>query len=262
MQFIRRGYAALAVAGSIFLGCATVWVLYSNDPLPRQAEKVEYQPPAAPVIPVTVTPLPRDVLVSTSREIPGNTIAMLGKQKAFACFHPDFVKKLAGAIQEARSSGLPGAGVFSACRPPALGIGGFRDKFNSLHAYGLAADMAGIGGPGSADAKKWHAIAKRHGIACIYGPHNNAEWNHCQGTPLHVAPQALRRTITAEGPRDIEKTWDAATPFLAPNFFTPPPPEKTKRKKRVRHYVQHHPSRDPFTQRGETGRAKPPLGHT
>jgi hypothetical protein len=47
------------------------------------------------------------------------------------------------------------AGVFSAYRPPAFGVGGFSDKFNSLHTYGLAVDMRGIGTPGSAEAELW-----------------------------------------------------------------------------------------------------------
>jgi hypothetical protein len=39
-----------------------------------------------------------------------------------------------------------------AYRPPAFGVGGFSDKFNSLHTYGLAVDMRGIGRPGSRSA--------------------------------------------------------------------------------------------------------------
>ena len=42
--------------------------------------------------------------------------------------------------------------MFSAYRPPAFGVGGFSDKFNSLHTYGLAVDMQGIGRPGSPEA--------------------------------------------------------------------------------------------------------------
>jgi hypothetical protein len=66
--------------------------------------------------------------------------------------------RLESAIREARSAGLSSAGVFSAYRPPAFGVGGFSDKFNSLHTYGLAVDMRGIGNPGSPEARRANEI--------------------------------------------------------------------------------------------------------
>jgi hypothetical protein len=133
------------------------------------------------------------------------TLTRQGPATAIARLNPTFVARLAGAIREARQSGLPSAGIFSAYRPPAFGVGRFLDRFNSLHAYGLAVDITGIGGPGSDQAKLWHDIAGRHGIFCPYGPDSRTEWNHCQATPIRmVCPDnPLRNTINAEGPIDL-----------------------------------------------------------
>jgi hypothetical protein len=152
----------------------------------------------------------RGYLLETSA--PGYTMTLQGPEKALACLHPDFVVRLAAAIKDAREQGLGEVGVFSACRPPALGVGGFRDKFNSLHAYGMAVDLKGIGAPGSQEAKAWHALARRHGIVCPYGPNNRAEWNHCQPTKLRMVRKRtpLRETITADGPIDVGETWRIA----------------------------------------------------
>jgi hypothetical protein len=70
-----------------------------------------------------------------------------GPERAIERLHPEFVNRLAAAIAEARAAGMPLAGIFSAYRPPAFGVGGFADKFHSLHTYGLAVDVTGIGGP-------------------------------------------------------------------------------------------------------------------
>lgn len=167
------------------------------------------------VVPSTVIVPPVDPVVTARAYLirtafPGGTMTMLGRDKSIGCFHPAFARNLAAAVADARTHGLPDAGVLSGCRPPALGVGGFADKFNSLHAYGLAADMHGIGSPGSETAKRWHRIAAQHGVACVYGPYNRAEWNHCQGTRTKVAPGFLRKTITAKGPSSLERMWSAA----------------------------------------------------
>ena len=142
----------------------------------------------------------RAYLVETAH--PGGTMMRQGPEVAIGRLNPEFVTRLAGAIREAREAGLTEAGIFSAYRPPAFGVGGFRDKFNSLHAYGLAVDMHGIGAPGSSQAKLWHEIAAKHGVACPYGVNNRAEWNHCQPTRIKVirADNPLRKTIAAAGP--------------------------------------------------------------
>jgi hypothetical protein len=130
-----------------------------------------------------------------------------GPEIAIARLNPEFVARLASAFREARDSGLPSAGIFSAYRPPAFGVGGFVDKFKSLHAYGLAVDVSGIGEPGSKEAKLWHDIAARHGIICPYRVDSKTEWNHCQAiqTRMVLPDHPLRRTITGEGPLQLEE---------------------------------------------------------
>ena len=59
---------------------------------------------------------------------------------------------------------------------PHFGVGGFADKFHSLHTYGLAVDLHGIGRPGSPEARRfWHGIAAKNGVVCPYGPRSRAE---------------------------------------------------------------------------------------
>jgi hypothetical protein len=142
----------------------------------------------------------RAYLVKTAR--PGATMMRQGPEVAISRLHPEFVTRLAAAIREARKQGLPEAGIFSAYRPPAFGVGGFKDKFHSLHSYGLAVDMHGIGAAGSSEARLWTQIAAKHGVACPYGVNNRAEWNHCQPTRVKMVQSnsPLVKTIKAEGP--------------------------------------------------------------
>ena len=156
----------------------------------------------------------RSYLLETAS--PGDTMMRQGPEVAIRRLNPEFVTRLAGAIREAREAGLPKAGIFSAYRPPGFGIGGFSDKFNSLHAYGLAVDMSGIGEPGSKDAKLWHDIAGRHGVFCPYGADNKKEWNHCQATPIKkvTANNPLRATITAQGPTRLEDMFKVGSSII------------------------------------------------
>lgn len=105
-------------------------------------------------------------------------------------------------------------GCFSAYREPAFGIGGYANKFDSNHAYGLACDVAGIGRPGSKTARRWHQIATANGLYNpYYGTRAYWEWNHYQVTPTMkavAALPALRKTITARGPVEAEKMWKTA----------------------------------------------------
>jgi len=142
----------------------------------------------------------RAYLVKTAT--PGGTMTRQGPGVAIGRLHPEFVMRLAAAVREARISGLPDAGVFSAYRPPAYGVGGFKNKFSSLHSYGLAVDMHGIGAPGSAQARLWTRIAAKHGVACPYGVNNPAEWNHCQPTRIKMvrSDSPLVKTIAPQGP--------------------------------------------------------------
>jgi hypothetical protein len=165
------------------------------DPSPPQAESIDAAAEA------------RAYLAETA--YPGGSITILGREKSVACFHPQFAINLAAAIRDAREHGLPEAAVFSGCRPPRLGIGGFKDKKKSLHAVGLAADIHGIGRPCSSEAKLFHKIAAAHGVAGVYGPCNRAEWNHVQGTEIKMTTSALRETFTDRGEitPDLEHMW-------------------------------------------------------
>jgi hypothetical protein len=147
---------------------------------------------------------------------PGYTMTLQGAELAIGRLHPEFAVRLERAIREARSAGLPFASVFSAYRPPAFGVGGFSDKFNSLHTYGLAVDMRGIGSPRSPEAQLWHRIAAKNGVVCPYGPRDRAEWNHCQPTSVKMilAENPLRETVTAAGPFDLETMFEAGNPMI------------------------------------------------
>jgi hypothetical protein len=156
----------------------------------------------------------RDYLIDTST--PGSTMMRQGPELAIGRLHPEFVRRLAAAIREARQAGMPAVGILSAYRPPAFGVGGFSDKFNSLHTYGLAVDMSGIGRPGTAEAKLWHEIAARHGVACPYGAENRLEWNHCQPTRIRIVlpENPLRYTVTANGPIDLGSMFEAGDAMI------------------------------------------------
>src|SRR6266536_4825457 len=94
----------------------------------------------------------RTYLIRTSIEqrerCVGDTMARQGVEVAIGRLHPVIAIRIARSIQQARSEGIP-ACVFSAFRPPAFGVGGFSDKLNSAHAYGIAVDFGGIDRPGS-----------------------------------------------------------------------------------------------------------------
>jgi hypothetical protein len=141
---------------------------------------------------------------------PGYTMVRQGPDVAIGRLHPDFIVKLAAAIKLAREAGMHNAGVFSAYRPPAFGVGGFGNKFNSLHSYGLAVDMTGIGSAGSKLAHRWQSIVHEVGLYLPYGPNNRAEFNHTQLVPTRVAAAYLRHTITASGPKDLSQMWLAS----------------------------------------------------
>ncbi|HEY6255992.1 MAG TPA: hypothetical protein VIY51_09400 [Xanthobacteraceae bacterium] len=141
---------------------------------------------------------------------PGYTMLRQGPEVAIGRLHPDFIVKLAAAIKLARQAGMTSAGVFSAYRPPVFGVGGFSDKFNSLHSYGLAVDMTGIGSAGSKSARRWQAIVNEVGLHLPYGANNHAEFNHTQLVPTKMASAYLRATITGNGPRDLPQMWLAS----------------------------------------------------
>jgi hypothetical protein len=150
----------------------------------------------------------RVYLIQTA--VPGWTMTRLTPEVSIGRLHPEFVIKLQEAIQKARQAGLNRAGVFSAYRPPIFGIGGFSDKFNSLHSYGLAVDVTGIGTAGSKEAHLWENIVRAVGLFLPYGASNRAEFNHVQLIPDKVAPEGLHKTITASAPKDLRNMWLAS----------------------------------------------------
>lgn len=172
------------------------------------------QPPAtpAPALPaqtgIEAVDRARAYLVATAT--PGFTMVRQGPVVAIGRLHPDFAMRLEQAIRQARASGLDHAGIFSAYRPPAFGIGGFSDKYNSLHSYGLAIDATGIGSAGSASARLWQKIVKRVGLFLPYGSSNKAEFNHVQLIETKVALAKMRATITASAPKDLRSMWLAS----------------------------------------------------
>jgi hypothetical protein len=112
----------------------------------------------------------------------------------------------AAAIAEARAAGMPLAGIFSAYRPPAFGVGGFADKFHSLHTYGLAVDVTGIGGPGTPNSLLWHEGVRSRNLW------NGGWWVHVRFCSTHC--EALyelerydatpRQSVAVRGPLDAE----------------------------------------------------------
>lgn len=154
-------------------------------------------------------------LQMTSSFIAGTTMRLQGVEKSVGWLNPHFRENLASAIADARQQGIEAA-IFSAYRAPDLGVGGFRNKFDSCHSYGLAVDMAGIGDPGSDKAKRWHKIAAAHKVYCPYGPNHHVEWNHCQYVPQKVCGSYtnVRTTISGAGPKSEEKMFAAGDKLL------------------------------------------------
>jgi hypothetical protein len=203
----HSGQASAAEAGPAAADCdSDKIVLYQAEQSPETS--------ATCASDVEIVTQDRDYLIETST--PGTTMMRQGPELAIGRLHPEFVRRLAAAIHEARRTGLLSVGVFSAYRPPAFGVGGFSNKFNSLHTYGLAVDMSGIGGPGTVEAKLWYEIAAKHGVTCPYGFENRVEWNHCQPTHLKIiVPESpLRDTVTASGPIDLDSMFEAGNALI------------------------------------------------
>jgi hypothetical protein len=177
--------------------------------LPQEIQELmpKSPPPAQEVINEA-----RAYLIRTSTEqrerCVAYTMARQGVEVAIGRLHPVMAVRVARSIEQARNEGIP-ACVYSAFRPPAFGVGGFSDKYNSTHAYGIAVDFGGIGRPGSKTARRFQEIAASNGLYSLYGPGDRAEWNHYQLIPVRrIAPNnPLRDTITANGPKDEVAMW-------------------------------------------------------
>lgn len=180
----------------------------------------------------------RAYLVKTAT--PGGTMTRDGVANNIAKLHPVFVLRSAKAIAEARKSGLPSAGLYSAYRAPAWGVGGFKDKANSLHSAGLAGDWAGVGRPGSKEAKLWSEIAGRHLLFNPYGWRHRKEWNHWQVVTIKlVAKDApLRKTIGPKGPIVLERMWQVAETLIRNVPWAGPAQPVRRQYARRRRHVQ------------------------
>jgi hypothetical protein len=128
-----------------------------------------------------------------------------------ANLHPDFALRLAGAVQEARSAGLP-VTVQSAYRADDVTGNAYDAAGLSLHGKGAAADVGGIGAAGSAQARQWAEIAQRHGLFNPYGVNDAGEFNHWQLVPwtLDKRPDVQAGIAAAGG--DMAKVWNAVAP--------------------------------------------------
>lgn len=174
----------------------------------------------------------------------GFTMHKQGMEVSIGYMQPECRVRFAKAIREARANGLPGAGIFSGYRIPALGVGGMPNKEESTHAAGLAGDVAGIGRPGSKEAHKWARIAGLNKLNVVYGPNHRWEWNHTQCTDVKVMRAGLpvRKTYTRAGPSAPEKMFAAAALLLRPTVLIPksakPPVRYAKKLKKTR-YARH-----------------------
>ena len=87
----------------------------------------------------------RAYLIATAT--PGYTMMRQGPERAIARLHPAFVTGWPPPLLRRVRPGCRSREFSLPTGPPAFGVGGFVDKFHSLHTYGLAVDMAGIGAP-------------------------------------------------------------------------------------------------------------------
>ena len=135
-----------------------------------------------------------------------------GRTGDTAFMNPDFAIKLATAIQTARAHGLQ-VGLLSGYREAADHPSSYDEKGWSSHEYGIAADVSGIGAPGSSTAAQWRQIATAAGLYSPYDP-NGGEWNHWQlnPVPLEQAPPLLNALVAAKKTGDPTKMWAAFTP--------------------------------------------------
>ena len=209
------------------------------DPQPNEAE---------PVLPFSIDGVyalaqATDYLIETALQ--GDTMRRQGADVAIGRLHPVFRLRLAQAIREARAEGIK-VGIYSAYRPPAFGVGGFRDKGASYHAYGLAVDVYGIGRPGSPTSRRWYLIAGRNKIYNPYGPWHRAEWNHFQPTFSRAVARRmeLRTTITAKAPKDLLVMWTAGLKLISDRIVLAEPPRQ--RVKKRRHYGSRYARRSPI----------------
>lgn len=128
--------------------------------------------------------------------------------------HPDFALRLANSIQQARALGMP-VTLESGYRTPTTTGSNYDAQGYSLHGFGAAADVSGIGNAGSPSAALWGKIAAQNGIYNPYGLSDAKEYNHWQLVPwkLEQRPDVQKALIASGG--DLNKVWGAVAPVSA-----------------------------------------------
>jgi hypothetical protein len=156
--------------------------------------------------------------ISAHQDRPGDT----------ANLHPDFAVRMATALQQARSEGLP-VSLMSGFRAPDQTGSAYDASGKSSHSYGLASDIAGLDGPNGRVTTRWGQIAQANGLSNPYGIGNPREFNHWQlpPQPLETTPDILGtlKAASASGPQAM---WNAygggagtATPTESVSFTMP-----------------------------------------
>lgn len=129
-------------------------------------------------------------------------IEQIGVEQNVAALNPKFVLMAAQAIKTARAHGVE-VGLFSGYRPAGYGVGGFASKFDSCHTYAVAGDFWGV----EKNYAVWTKAAREAGLSRPYA--SSWERNHWQAVPDKTC-RKLRSTVTASGPKNLERMWKAA----------------------------------------------------
>lgn len=135
--------------------------------------------------------------------------------------HPQFAVRLANAIQQARDAGL-NVGMESGYRGPNTTGSNYDASGLSLHDKGAAADINGLGGPGSPQAKQWAQIASQNGIFNPYGINDPREFNHWQLVPYTLESRPDVQAQLAQAGGDKSKMWSAIAPAATPGLAFAP----------------------------------------
>lgn len=145
-----------------------------------------------------------------------------GRHGDTTLLHPDFASRLAGAVRDARAMGLD-VGLESGYRTNDTTGSKYDASGMSLHGYGAAADVSGIGGPGSSTAQLWASIAEAHGL---HNPYWNVdakpgtveartmakEYNHWQLIPDKLENRKDITDAIGQAEGDQSKIWSAIAP--------------------------------------------------
>jgi hypothetical protein len=144
--FAGQVFADSVEAGTVEAGLDTSELCNPDNIYVPQPAAPSGRPCPAHVGETDETARARAYLIATAT--PGYTMTRQGPERAIERLHPEFVKRLAAAIAEARGAGMPMAGIFSAYRPPAFGVGGL--PINSTRSTHTAWPWTSLGSAGPA----------------------------------------------------------------------------------------------------------------